>query len=375
MVPYRGRLSLRIGRVALALSCLGWFGATTGFQWNGTTALLTAYAVYSLGALPEIRFDSTTRSAIGLLADTAYFALWSWMAPNAWMPAFTVCYLLASAVILHDFLRTAAVAVVAVFLALVLPAPASPGLVWSASAAGIVAVGVSYYKRYLNERMSSILRANVIIRSQAEGAREAERQRIAADFHDGPLQSFISFQMRLEIIKKLIGRDVNMALDELRQLQELCQTQVADLRSFVRSMRPADEGMSLGASLSRMVESFQRDTGISATFSAGEFPDPSATEVSLELLQIVRETLHNIHKHSGATRVAVSAERRDLRLEIKVEDNGSGFPFSGIFALDELELLRMGPASIKRRVRMLGGELVLESKPGEGAKVDIRVPM
>jgi two-component system sensor histidine kinase DegS len=221
--------------------------------------------------------------------------------------------------------------------------------------------------------MSAILRYNVIIRSQAEGAREAERQRIAADFHDGPLQSFISFQMRLEVIKKLMTRDLSKATDELVQLQELCQSQVADLRSFVRSMRPADEGMSLSASLSKMVESFQRDTGITATFMAGEFPDPSATEMSLELLQIVRETLTNIQKHSGATRVAVSAVRSGQGLEITVEDNGSGFPFAGSFSLGELEALRLGPISIKRRVRMLGGDLTLDSKPSHGAKLAIRV--
>ena len=86
---------------------------------------------------------------------------------------------------------------------------------------------------------------------------------------------------------------------ELHQLQELCQAQVADLRSFVRSMRPADEGMGLAASLSRMAELFQRDTGIATTFSGGELHDPADTEVSLEVLQIVREALNNILKHSG----------------------------------------------------------------------------
>src|SRR5579884_2320273 len=308
--------------------------------------------------------------------DTAYFGLWSMIAPDAWMAAFSAAFALTSAVILHDFVRTLAVSAVALAFSMLLPAPASPGLVWTAAASGFIATSVAYYKKYLNERMSSILRHNVVIRSQAEGAREAERQRIAADFHDGPLQSFISFQMRLEIIKKLLARgNSNDAAEELRQLQELCGSQVADLRSFVRSMRPVDEGISLNASLSRMVDSFQRDTGISSTFTAGEFADPAATEVALELLQIARETLHNIHKHSGASRVAVSAARRDHRLELTVEDNGSGFPFGGTFNLEELELLRMGPASIKRRVRMLNGELVIESKPGQGAKLEIRVPM
>jgi signal transduction histidine kinase len=133
--------------------------------------------------------------------------------------------------------------------------------------------------------------------------------------------------------------------------------------------------MSLSASLSRMVEGFQRDTGIVTTYSAGEFADPAATEVSLEILQIVRETLNNIQKHAGATRVAVSASRQNSRLEVVVEDNGSGFPFSGVFTLDELELLRQGPISIKRRARMLNAELVVESRPTQGAKLEIRVPM
>jgi signal transduction histidine kinase len=215
----------------------------------------------------------------------------------------------------------------------------------------------------------------VVIRSQAQNAREAERQRIAADFHDGPLQSFISFQMRLEIVKRLLARDVAAGVDELRQLQELCQSQVADLRSFVRSMRPADEGMSLAASLSRMSELFLRDSGISASFSAGDIHDPAETEVSLEVLQIVREALNNVQKHSGATRVAISAALRDRRLELTVEDNGGGFPFTGSFTLDELELMRLGPGSIKRRVKMLAGELILDSKPGQGAKLAIRIPL
>ena len=223
--------------------------------------------------------------------------------------------------------------------------------------------------------MSHTLRHNVLVRSQAQGAREAERQRIAADFHDGPLQSFIGFQIRLEIIKKLLARDVEAASEELRQLQELCRGQVGELRGFVRSMRPPEEGVSLAASLSRMLEQFQRDTGVAATFTSGHFDDPAETEVSLELLRIVRETLHNIQKHSGASRVAVSLAIRDGHLEILAEDNGSGFPFSGSFTLDELELLRMGPVSIKRRVRMLGGELQVDSRPGQGARLQVRIPL
>jgi two-component system sensor histidine kinase DegS len=267
------------------------------------------------------------------------------------------------------------VATIVLLDSLLFTPPEEMSLVWTALGLGSASIAISTYKRYIDRRMSSTLRHNVIIRSQAQGAREAERQRMAHDFHDGPLQSFISFQMRLEIIKKLLARDVDAAAAELWQLQDLCRSQVGELRGFVRSMRPAEEGVSLSASLSRMVEQFQRETGISATFLAGDFHDPAETEVSLELLQIVRETLTNIHKHSGASRLALSISKREQRLEISAEDNGGGFPFSGTFNLEELELLRLGPVSIKRRVRMLGGEMQIESKPGQGASLQIRIPV
>jgi signal transduction histidine kinase len=369
--------------MVLATACLISYVRTTGSHFTWIIALLAAYLVYAVGSMFEVRFDSTLRTNLGLVIDTAYFGFWTYLAPGGWtgstaagwLSALDGSYLFASAVMLQEVSRVIIVAAIALLDALLFTPPEEASLVLTVLGLGSASIALSFYKGYIDRRMSSTLRHNVIIRSQAQGAREAERQRIAHDFHDGPLQSFISFQMRLEIIKKLLARDVEAAGAELRQLQDLCRTQVGELRGFVRSMRPTDEGVSLGASLSRMIEQFQRETGISSTFSADDFHDPAETEVSLELLQIVRETLNNIHKHSGASRLAISIGKREQRLEISAEDNGGGFPFSGSFNLDELELLRLGPVSIKRRVRMLGGEMQLDSKPGQGASLQIRIPV
>jgi signal transduction histidine kinase len=373
MVPYRGRLALRVARLVIAAACAAWYVRKAGLELTWVSALLAAYLIYAAGLLLDISHDSRLRLAVSIVADATFFAIWAWLEPEGWEAALACAYLLASAVLLTDRMRGSVAAGVALLIAVVLPGPGP--LVWTVLAIAGVAAATSFYKSYLEERMSITLRHNVIIRSQAQGAREAERQRIAADFHDGPLQSFISFQMRLEIIRKLLGRDVAAAGEELRQLQELCKSQVTDLRSFVRSMRPPDEGMSLAASLRRMTELFERDTGIAASFAAGELRDPSETQVSLEVLQIVRETLNNVHKHSGATRVALNASHADHSLQIVVEDNGGGFPFSGSFDLEELELMRLGPSSIKRRVRILEGNLMVDSRPGNGSKLIIRVPV
>src|SRR5216684_5112717 len=165
------------------------------------------------------------------------------------------------AVMLHNWWKAVGIASAAILLLYLVPTLHAEVLRPSLIAAGILGCVLANQREYLEERLSNASRQTVLYRYDAEKARESERQRIAADFHDGPLQSFISFQMRLEIIRKLLTRDLSSATEELLQLQELCKSQVNELRSFVRSMRPADEGVSLGASLSRMLDQFQRDTG------------------------------------------------------------------------------------------------------------------
>jgi two-component system sensor histidine kinase DegS len=214
----------------------------------------------------------------------------------------------------------------------------------------------------------------VLSRSDAEGARESERQRIAADFHDGPLQSFISFQMRLEIVRKLIGRDLDAAMRELVQLQELGKSQVTELRSFLHNMQPIElDEAGLAPSIRQVVNVFEKDSGIAITFACGDLPELSP-EMNTEVLQIIREALNNTRKHSKASSVTLLVDSNDSKLRIALRDDGSGFPFSGTFNLDELELLRRGPKSIKRRVRTLSGDMQLESKPGMGSELKVQIP-
>ncbi len=372
MVPYRGRFALRIARLVVSILCAAIYLRTHGFELTVLTGLLGAHVIYSALELIDVGFESPLRSLAALAIDGAYYGLWAWTAPESFQPPLAFASLMASVTLLQDRLRVSAIAVIGLVLALVLTG-FSP-LSFAILSIGALAVTAALYRVYVEGRLSTTLRHNVIIRSQAQTAREAERQRIAADFHDGPLQNFVGFQLRLEIIRKQMDRNADAARDELLQLQELCKSQVADLRQFVRSMRPPDEGMSLAASLVRVADGFQRDTGITCTFTGEELQDPPEVDIALEILQIVREAFNNIQKHSGATRVSLSAHRRGRNVEIIVDDNGSGFPFAGSFDIEELDAARLGPVAIKRRVRMVAGELSLESRPGEGAKLKLRVP-
>jgi signal transduction histidine kinase len=375
MLPHSWRRFLAVVRLILAVSCLALQLIAFNFLMTDTVALFAVYIVYALAVVLWRSLEETRPKLLGLAIDFIFFLLAavSPVAYGHWIAAVFYGYLLISAVVIHNWwkvLTAAAASVAAVYFAVPLHGSMLlPVLIGG----GIIAVALAIERDHLEDRLSDTARRSVLYRYDAERAREAERQRIAADFHDGPLQSFISFHMRLEIIRKLLLRDKNAATEELMQLQEICKSQVNDLRAFVRSMRPMDVEGSLNATLRRVVEQFQKDSGIPASFCSTEFLEPAEPEISLELLQIVREALYNVQKHSRATRVVVSIQKTDRALEIMIEDNGSGFPFSGRYSLDELEVLRLGPTSIKRRVRTLGAEMQLDSKPGQGAGLLIRL--
>jgi signal transduction histidine kinase len=380
MLPYPWRLSISVVRVALGLGCIALqlFLERSLFSWG--LLPIVAFLAYSLYALRR-SMESEGRPLLTLSIDTGAFLVWLILSGNAgfggraWAVSALSMYvfLLTCAVLNHEWRRVLAVA--AVCLLAVIGDPAHTTTLFQPMIFCSVLSGVwVVHRRHLEGRLARASKHSVMYRFEAQQAREEERQRIAADFHDGPLQSFIGLQMRLEIVKKMLARDPQLGAEELRQLQELCKSQVGELRAFVRSMRPADvEGASLGASISRMVEQFQKDTGIATSFLSSDYFDPAETEISLEVLQIVREALNNVQKHSRASRVAVALNRNGEFLEISIEDNGSGFPFSGSYSLDELDLLRLGPLSIRRRVRALRGELNVESRPGQGAGLRVRV--
>ena len=292
-----------------------------------------------------------------------------------WLASAYFLFLLTEALVFYNPVEVAVIVGVSAIFCTVLPYGGSR-LERTVTVAGALACAFAVSKRRQTTQIDRLAEQLAEARKAAEKAAELERVRIASDFHDGPLQSFISLQMRLEILRKLLDRDMNAGLQELRELQALAQSQIRDLRTFLHSMRPVDvDGANLVATARRTAETFQKESGIPVTFLGTNTPVGLPQETTAEVLQMLREALHNVQKHAGATRVAVAMEKTDLGLEISVDDNGHGFNFAGSYSLDELELLRLGPASLKRRARSLSADLLLESRPGRGAGLKMRIPL
>ena len=340
--------------------------------------LLATFLAFSVALAIRSRWQRGAFGLLVLFSDTIFFLIVAGFGTGhlLWLASLFYLYLLAEALVFYTQVEVLVVAAVSALFCAVLPAAEIRFLALTVVVAGAVAVAFAINKQRQQAKVEELERQLREAQTTAQKACEQERVRIASDFHDGPLQSFISLQMRLEILRKLMERDLTAGMQDLKQLHTLAQSQVRDLRAFLHSMRPVDvEGGNLVSSARRTAELFQKESGLPVTFLGTNAPVGLPQEMSAEVLQMLREALHNVQKHAAATRVAVSMEKTERGLEISVDDNGHGFNFAGTYTLEELELLRLGPASLKRRARSLNADLLLESRPGRGTGLKFRIPL
>ena len=340
--------------------------------------LLGTFLAFSVALAIRSRWQRGAFGLLVLFSDTIFFLIVAGFGTGhlLWLASLFYLYLLAEALVFYTQVEVLVVVAVSAVFCAVLPAAEIRFLELTVVVAGAVAVAFAINKQRQQAKVEELERQLREAQTTAQKACEQERVRIASDFHDGPLQSFISLQMRLEILRKLMERDLTAGMQDLKQLHTLAQSQVRDLRAFLHSMRPVDvEGGNLVSSARRTAELFQKESGLPVTFLGTNAPVGLPQEMSAEVLQMLREALHNVQKHAAATRVAVSMEKTERGLEISVDDNGHGFNFAGTYTLEELELLRLGPASLKRRARSLNADLLLESRPGRGTGLKFRIPL
>ena len=202
----------------------------------------------------------------------------------------------------------------------------------------------------------------------------AERARFARELHDGAVQSLIAVEMQVDVIRRQAeaGRSID---GELGRIQGLLREEVLKLRELMQQMKTIEvDKERLLRALHDTVERFQRETGISARFVTDIDQLDMPQRVCRELLRIVQEGLVNVRKHSGARHALVRLSSNESRWNLTVEDDGKGFPFAGRVDQEQLEQSGKGPMIIKERVRLIAGQLTVESNPGQGTRLEITVP-
>jgi two-component system sensor histidine kinase UhpB len=202
--------------------------------------------------------------------------------------------------------------------------------------------------------------------STALAAQEQERARVARDLHDEVNQSLTGLLLRLEAARAKAPAEVAR---ELAETKALANQAMEELLLLARQLRPtALDDLGLKAALAGHVKELGRRSRINASFqSEGNFLGLPA-DVQLVVYRVAQEALSNAAQHSGADHVRVRLVRAGDRVELVVEDDGSGFTF-------DQAARGLGIAGMRERALLVDGDVQVESRLGTGTSVRLTVPL
>jgi signal transduction histidine kinase len=203
-------------------------------------------------------------------------------------------------------------------------------------------------------------------------ATEQERIRLAADLHDGPVQELTALRYGLTRARNRIQRgQPEQAEGLLAELEDELAAGITGLRRLMAELRPAvlDE-QGLEVALHNQVRAFEATSGVACAISTG-LESRLASDLETVLYRVTQETLNNVGKHAGASRVTVSLAAENGSVRLRINDDGVGF--DPVAASRLLSQGHFGLAGMRERVEMVGGHLTIDSAPGNGTTVDVEM--
>jgi signal transduction histidine kinase len=214
------------------------------------------------------------------------------------------------------------------------------------------------YHVYVLERLRS--------RVQAQ-----ERLRIAHEMHDGLLQSLISVEMQMDVLRRQSADSQGVA-QELRRLQQLLHDEILGARSLMEQLKVAEMSpRQMLDAMSEMVTRFRRETGIAASLVCASDPIHLPPRVCREIACMLQEALTNVRKHSDARNVRVRFAMEEGCWKLVIADDGRGFEFSGRLSGTEPRAMPSAPVVLRERAQSIGADVEIESMPGQGSRVEI----
>ncbi len=212
--------------------------------------------------------------------------------------------------------------------------------------------------------------ARVEVQHRLIEQREQERQKIARDLHDGPVQALAGVNFTLQGIL-MDGYPPEMTA-QIQAINTTIQEQIADLRAYASELRPPTlSKFGLGKAIRSHLDGFrEKHAELTVQFDEGQEENLLSEEIRLALFRIYQETLTNIAKHSHATQVTIHLAISPEQTILEIRDNGIGFDVPN----DWLELARqghLGLVGIRERSEAIGGEMQIHSAPGKGTELRI----
>jgi signal transduction histidine kinase len=222
----------------------------------------------------------------------------------------------------------------------------------------------------LTEELHTRQRLLELLSNRMVEERRDERLRIASDLHDEVLQDVTRIWMQSRFASDLCADDGALARD-IRQLVSDSETTLASLRNVISDLKRSPLGRGgLVSTIDQLVRDLKLDWGKRIDFQRSNMDLASvSSDIQLVAYQVVREGLTNALKHSHASRIVVSLALIGEGIEASVRDDGVGFLPKEVDVSNHF-----GLGLIRERVRMVGGDLVIQSNPGEGSHLRASLP-
>lgn len=220
------------------------------------------------------------------------------------------------------------------------------------------------------------LEARTMIGARVILAQEEERQRVARELHDGPAQALANIGLRADLCEKIATSGQGDLIQELRGLTAAARQTLEELRRIMFRLRPmALDDLGLVPTLRRYVEQVHEETGLEVDFGllGTERSLPASHEIAI--FRLVQESLTNVIKHAHAHRAQVRMEMRPGIVTVVVADDGCGFDVDAAWKKAGEQGQGLGLPSMQERMRLLGGDLVITSRPGKGTRIQAKVPI
>jgi len=201
-------------------------------------------------------------------------------------------------------------------------------------------------------------------------AQEEERARVARELHDDISQKLAALNLDAESALRKEPEGDGKLRGELTRLSQRLRGILRDVDQTAYRLHPsALDHLGLSVALKSYCADFSRQNGIATRFTERNMPRKIPPQLGLVVYRLVQEALRNIAKHSGARRAAVSVSGKNGTILLSIRDTGRGFDSS------RPRKRGLGLISMEERVRQSGGVFTLKTKPGEGVRIDARLPL
>lgn len=210
---------------------------------------------------------------------------------------------------------------------------------------------------------------------------EDERRRMSQELHDELGQTLLGMKLRISSLKDQLQKgkprkDQKGLVEDCDHLLQYLQEMVESVRRLSRDLSPAIlEDLGLSAAIRNLFDDFcQRHQHIqTCSFDLDAIDDVLPKQDQINIYRICQESLTNIGKHSGATRLWLTIKKEDEHISFVLADNGRGFDLDG--QSGQIPGKGLGLATLDERVRILGGALRLESKKDGGTRIMFEIPV